>query len=60
MFSFLGPIGLGPRSGTCEAGRCDEFFEFLRECRPVGGGQARSKAYVMQQTVRIMEMPLLA
>src|SRR6476620_1115004 len=49
------PSAWSPRSGTGEAGWCDEFFEFLRESRPVGGGYARSEANVMQQTVRIIE-----
>src|SRR5262245_48048786 len=49
------PSAWSPRSGTREAGWCGEFFEFLRESRPVGDGYARSEANVMQQTVRIIE-----
>ena len=51
----LVPTAGSPRSGAREVGRGDELFELFRESRPVGGGHARSKAYVIQQTLWIVE-----
>ena len=55
IFLSLVPTARSPRGGAGEAGRGDESFEFFRQRRAVGGGDARGESDVVQQTHRVVE-----